>query len=532
MAVTSAATANSNLIPYEEWQSRQRDKAKERDEDEYDPESLLTPGEQEQFKIIRYCTNLYDEARKARQPFDTFDICWDLFIGNVWPNRWPTWRAKITINKIRAFITFMQAIMTDNKPRISVEPLVPGSEDAADLLRKLVDRDWDENNMQGKLSTFVLFGLIWGTGFMKITYDPFANAGRGAHLAEPVAPYRIYTNRTAKCVEDAEYLIHVEDVTLGWIRRNFPAKAETVRAMRGVRTGVNRDRDRDFLREGDWNETSRIVSAQNVNVNIVGPMTSAPNPQYMEGDGDEIEVCEYWLRDDTLEPYQRQKIVNGEAKWEPDLNDDGTYKLEVSGKKLSISEIDGAMFSVDLYTPKMKPVMEQAWRPMFPNGRLVLIAGGRVLLRDIPNPFQTDGFPFAMWKDYDVGSFWGQGEPIALKDCSVAINKIISQVYDILEKTGNPQYKLKKGAGVNYRKITNKPGLLIPMDEMDGLQPLEKPPIPKEFLELFGVIRTRDGRDMRCERFGARDDAGGQHGVRHDGSVAGVRRRADSPQGS
>ncbi|MDE2105311.1 MAG: hypothetical protein KGL39_49250 [Patescibacteria group bacterium] len=488
MPLQSALGIQSGLRPMEEYLSERRDAARTID-DSPDTEGVLTPEEQERFKILRYCANLLDEARKAREPFETFDVAWDLFVGNVWPTRWPTWRAKITINKIRAFITFMQAVMTDNKPRLSVEPLIPGSEDAADLLRKLVDRDWDENTMQQKVATFVLYGLIWGTGFMKVWYDPYADGGRGKHMATPVVPYRIFTNRTATCIEDAEYIIQVEDMTMGWVRRNFPDKAKLVYEMRGVRsTGAQRDRDRDYIREGDANETQRIISAQNVDGNITGPQYSSPNPQYNDGDGDTVEIAEYWLRDETLEAYQRQKVVNGQPQYEPAIGADGLYQMQTVAQRVATSEIDGQPFMAPVMRPAMKPVMETAWRLKYPNGRLVIIAAGRILLRDIPNPFQTDGFPYAMWKDYDVGSFWGQGEPIALKDCEIAKNRIISQLYDILEKTGNPSFKLKKGAGVNAQTIKNKPGAIIPMDEMDALQPLDKPQIPPQFVELYNMI--------------------------------------------
>ena len=115
------------------------------------------------------------------------------------------------------------------------------------------------------------------------------------------------------------------------------------------------------------------------------------------------------------------------------------------------------------------------------------------MLRDIPNPYQTDGFPYAMWKDYDVGSIWGQGECLAQKDLQIASNRIVSQLYDILEKTGNPSYKLKKGAGVNAQSIKNRPGSIIPMDEMDALQALDKPQIPGEFFSLFGILQKAMG---------------------------------------
>lgn len=488
MAVVSPG---NGLTPKADWDSRQRDKARARPTDE---QFDLTPEEQEKYKILRYCAKLFEEARKAREPHDTFAICWQMWNGDMWSNHRPLWRASITINKVRAFITFMTAVMTDNKPRISVEPLVPGSEDAADLLRKLVDRDWDENNMQDELTLFVFYGLVWGNGFMKVTYDPYANGGRGKHCVAVIPPYEIFANRNATCIEDAEYIIHCQHQTMGWVRRNFPDKAKLVWRLRGVKTFDKNDtlRDKDFVKEGQQGEVGRIISAQNINGNIIAPSWSTPEP-YGEDDQDRIEIAEYWLRDDTLESYERAVVINGTTKMEPVVGKDGMTEFTIVGTKQVVSEIDGLPTSIPIRQPKMKPVMETAWRLKFPNGRLVTTAGGRILLRDIPNPYQTDGFPFAMWKDYNTGGFHAQGEPLALKSCALAINRLASNVLEILEKTGNPSFLMKKGAGVNAQQIKNKPGMLIPVEDMEAIKPLEKPPIPHEFFTLYELLANSMG---------------------------------------
>lgn len=478
---------SDGLVPLQEWQHRKRTEARQRQADE---SNLFSDDEQQQFDILNYCSKLYDQGRKARQPYETFDMAWDLYMGNVWPNRWPSWRPKVTINKIRAFITFMQSVMTDQKPRWAVEPLLPGSEGAADLLRKLCDRDWDENDLQRKISIFNLYGLIWGTGIMKVFYDPYADNGRGKHCTAPIVPYRIYVNRTATCIEDAEFIVHIDEKTMGWVRRNFPDRAAAVYTLRGVTSTDSKDPlRRDYIREGDSQETQRIVTAQNVDGNITGPMMSHVNSQYHDRDHEEVEIGEYWYRDDTIEPFERPKVENGQPVTEPIIGADGRYELQTAGFKTEISTIDGQPFVRPIKVAREKPVMETAWRWKFPNGRLTLTAAGRVLLRDIPNPFQIDGFPFAMWKDYDVDAFWGHGETIALKDCQISLNKVASQVYNILEKTGNPSFKVQKGAGVNLQSIKDKPGLIIPMDDIKALEPLEKPPMPREFLELYNILR-------------------------------------------
>ena len=205
---------------------------------------------------------------------------------------------------------------------------------------------------------------------MKITYDPYARtAGRGKHVATPIAPYRVFANRTATCVEDTEYLIHVEDMTMGWIRRNFPDKAKACWRLRGIHTGDHTSsRDRDYIREGDGQPVQRIVSAQNVNGHITAPQYARGNSQHLEQDNDDtVEVGEYWLRDDSLESYERQKIVNGVKQTQPMVGPDGLYALfEQIGTRPAVSEIDGAPFLMPIMQPKQEPVMETCWRCQVP----------------------------------------------------------------------------------------------------------------------------------------------------------------------
>jgi hypothetical protein len=472
-------------------QAREAAKARERSA-EVDDERPLTAEEQERYAIVRRCRKVFESARKTRKPHETFDLAWSLFTGDVWSPRRPPWRAAITINKIYSFIMFMVAIMTDNKPRISVEPLVPGSEDAADLLRKLSDRDWDDNDMQTEITVWALYGLIFGYAFLKVWYDPYANGGRGEHKVDVVPPYKVYTNGTAKDTTfkgGCEYIIHVEQMTMGWIRRNFPNEAKFCEKLKGMRSfdGSDDILNRDLIREGDA-KIPRILSAMQVDRNTVLPQASQAHPNYMDNDHETVEIAEYWLRDDTWEEYREPIVENGRMKMVPQV-EHGVAVMEVVGEKIITSDIDGALISVPDRQPKMVPATKSAWRLKYPNGRLVVIAGGRVLLRDIPNPYQTDGFPWAMWKDTDIGSIYGQGEPLRLRSCATAINKIASQVYEILQKTGNPGWKVKKGAGVNTNAITGQPGQCVPMeDTREGLVPMDKPQIPGEFFTLFEVI--------------------------------------------
>ena len=194
----------------------------------------LSEEDFEKYKILRYCRKMFEGSRRARKPYETYDRAWALFNGE-WPDRFAgnTRRARITPNAIRAVVEFTAAIMTDQKPRFSIEPEVPGSEDAADIIRRLVDRFWDNNSMQQKIALWILYGLVYGYAFVKKTYDPYALGGRGKHNIEVVEPSKVWINETASGVEDAEHIIHIDKTTMGWIRRNFPEKSRAIYAARG-----------------------------------------------------------------------------------------------------------------------------------------------------------------------------------------------------------------------------------------------------------------------------------------------------------
>lgn len=483
MAAVAEARANTHLVHIDDWNARKKKDALLKSKREEKPE--LTDDETAELEIARFCLQMLRDGQRARQPYETFDDAWALFIGDVWPAKYPVWKARITINKIRSFLLFMQAIMTDQKPRVSVMPLVPGTEAAARLMNKLVDRSWDETGMQKKIALAVLYGLIWGTGFLKITYDPLANNEQGRHEAAAVVPYRIYTNPTATSVEDARYIIHIEDQTLGYIAEKFPDKYNIVRKFKNARVDTEMATNRDFIREGFGQQRLPLENAVRTAINNI--MQDNGRPSKNVDDNETVEVAEFWFRDETTETYERQVIKGGVPQMKDAVDEDGMPIVKIGRYEQAASPIDGLPYMRPVYVRQQEPMMELARRAMFPNGRLVIMAGP-VVMCDIANPYQIDGFPFAMWKNLDVGAFFGQGEPLNMKDPQIALNRILSQIFDILEKIGNPMLKYKKGMGLETRSLRNKPGSIIPLEELNALEPLNVAPIQQGFFDFTNTI--------------------------------------------
>ena len=489
MAVTRS---DSKLTPYDEYTSRKRDGANNVDDGllDGDPDDLadaLSEDEQAELEIAKYCLGLLSDGIEARRPWETFDEAWDTLHGELWPAKYPSWKARIGIHKIRSLILFIQAVMTDNKPRVSIEPVVPGSEDAADILNKIIERDWDETDMQAKLSLAVLYGLIWGTGFCKVWYDPTADGGKGAHKTEPIVPYRLYMNRTAKSIEDAEYVVQVEEMTMGWVRRNFPDRAPLVEEFCGARLGSRPRLERDLVLEGTDGETAELDNPIRTDIgNIIPPSVFKAKQKGLADNL--IEVAECWYRDDEMEDYERQVVKDGQPQMQDDVDEDGLPVLEVVGSHLTVSPIDGLPVTIPTYRVKQVPKMETAERQKYPNGRLTILAGP-VIVRDIPNPYQIDGFPYAEWKCVDFGPVWGQGIPLVLKDIAVGIQRTVSQGYDIVEKTANPSWKYQKGAGLNTDMMKNKVGAIYKLDDLNALQQIPGANMPSGLIELVQMLK-------------------------------------------
>ena len=476
------------------FDAQQRDKAKLRHRlPESDEVDELTQDDWEKYKILRYCRTMFEASRRTRKPYETYDRAWSLYNGE-WPDRRagnPT-RARITPNKIRAVVEFIAAIMTDQKPRFTVEPEVPGSEDAADLLRRLVDRFWDENDIQAKIALWVLYGLVYGYAFIKKTYDPYANAGRGKHHVEVIEPSKVWINETAQSIEDAEHIIHVDKVTMGWIRRNFPEKARVIYELRGGgMISHGEDGYPNTANKREQKTSPVVLSAMKTQQQIIQPQARGLPSEY-DDDTDTVELAEFWFTDPRREEYECQEVDrNGQLVFEPEMKD-GAAVMQVTGTKTITNEIDGQQISALVREPKMAPVMVKRTRLKYPNGRLVQIAAGNVLLRDIPNPYQNDGFPWAVWKDKDVGGIAGHGEPLQLQSCAVAIMRIASHVFEILEKTCNPSWVVNR-ASIDPRSVENRMGTVIPANNVSDIKLLEKGQVPAEFFKLYKLLDAAIG---------------------------------------
>lgn len=478
---------NKGLVLQSEWRAQQE---RRRTEPVEDDEDELTEEEQADLEITTYCRELLRKAVRARRPFETFDKVWDLFKGVMFPPGLPKWRGKIVLNKIRVIVLFLQAAMTDNKPRINIQPAMPGTEGAANLIGKLVDREWDRTGAQAAHSMAAFYGLVFGSGFVKWGRDPTLNGGRGGFFCEPVVPYRLFFNPGCRNVRTAEYIIQHERLPLGWIARHFKKDYKKVKKFAGGTSDMEGQANtRDLVQEGSPDVAGRYAVHTAMNMNGNTTRVAREGSTLDPNDRDLIDVYEFWLRDDATEEYDTQVIEDGHGKVEAIPDPDGGYMMErAGGSKIVTNPVTGQPMVMPALRPKMRKVMKKAERPRYPNGRTVLMAGP-VKLRDIPNPYECDGFPYADWRDVDFGSVWGEGEPLALKDANIGMNRTATMTYDNLNLGGQLSWLVSKTSGISPEQIKNRPAAIFPVEDVNNaMKAVERPSVSGEFLNLYNLL--------------------------------------------
>lgn len=166
-------------------------------------------------------------------------------------------------------------------------------------------------------------------------------------------------------------------------------------------------------------------------------------------------------------------------------------------------------------------IREIYFRPdrKYPNGRKITLAGGAVV-EDMESPFPDGEFPYVDFLAYrNPGSYWGQSIVNLGRNAQTSFNRARSHFMELMNKTGNPQWMVAKGAGVTRTALTDEPGSVIyynpigitPVTQLPGTQP------PPGWNQLMNM----DLQDMR-DQLGIMDVLRGENpaGVRAGRSIA------------
>ncbi|RAV22211.1 hypothetical protein [Paenibacillus contaminans] len=98
--------------------------------------------------------------------------------------------------------------------------------------------------------------------------------------------------------------------------------------------------------------------------------------------------------------------------------------------------------------------------------------------------FPDSRYPYFLTPDmYREGTVWAKGTAELLVNTQDLIDDLDDQIRINARLTGNPQREVHVNSGVDPDKLTNEPGLAIPVNESGGLKFLEPPTMPQYIMD-------------------------------------------------
>lgn len=330
-------------------------------------------------EVVHWCDSVYAEAEDdltSTHDFKLVTKCIDYIEGRQWSAKSRFGRSRPVKNRIfRQFIETV-GLLTDLQPdfQVKIRDRLDGFSELESLLNMMIV-DWAEmSDFEMELSQVVMYGLIH-TGFAKIVWNSDLFGGLGDVEFQPISPVNLMVVGTAAKLQDAECVIARRVVNMAWVKRKFGNIADGVKpdSQYSELPGMTMRPSR--ISKGSWGRLPGPLKS------LLGTKTEGTQSKYPQ-----VMLKDFWFKDDEVLAGSKSVMVG-----RPGTN--WCYMVE----------------------PGM---------PLYPRGRVVTIAGGKVL-EDTCNPYWDAKFPFVAYRPYRVPwKFHG----LSMMEPQVALQNIINRI--------------------------------------------------------------------------------------------------------
>ncbi len=352
---------------------------------------------------------MWTEARRAK---DTIEKDWagarEIIRGEQLAENRPAHKPPAVLNLMRPIIERKTAMLTDTKPRFTVQPTRTGDRyaNASKILDDVLNAWWDDSCIDQQLARALLYAQAYGTLIVQTHWS----TGRADIVLDVVDPRNFYVDPyvlSADQLADAEYVILEETPPLEQIKMRFPGEGALVRPW------VPSHKD---TQEGAAARIyQRVANAFRQRTSEATAIKRAL-------------VRHYWVKDYSYE--------------------DVEIKEEATGRVTKVR------------------------RRLYPGGRYIVWAHGDdeggVVLHDKPNPYADAVHPFDMMEWYmDLDGPWGDSEVQAHRYPQQLLNKLVEVLVEnamlmnnaiwICDQNAFPADDSPKGWG----QLTNAPGAIV-----------------------------------------------------------------------
>jgi len=379
-------------------------------------------------RLAKYIESLYIAGKRAKQPVEEkvkrFEKLWS---GEHWSSKAARvsskkWTQAVS-NFIFSIIETQVTWLTENRPNMIVAPMSANDGPNAKAIERIIrDYLWHKLNIRVKLKRVIRSGLVRGKGFLKVTWDMMTNPQYGGEVAVDYIPWN-------------EIILDPQCSTVDDARYIIHARVLPLSEI------VRRWPHKGWMVKPDP-RYSDLTDEEFYNADTDQAIISPAMGGFHQDERARALVIECWIKDDTIELRKEFDEDTGE-------------------------EVERVV-------------------PLYPNGRLVIVANG-VVLTDVPNPYMDGKFPFVDFSCYETDdSPWDMGEVEQLEPIQRVLNILESRFIDNARLMTNTVWVKSADAGISADKITNEEGAVYTIQNPRArFERLPPSPLPQHYFELY-----------------------------------------------
>jgi hypothetical protein len=436
---------------------------------------------------------------------------WGLYNGDGhWNKNRPKWKVRATINYCFWVPTQWAATLADNKPRATFSAYDRKDQRDADIMSAAWLDVYERRGWQEVIRNAILISRVEKKCFLRLTYDPWINAGDGDMVLKAVPGSQVYVNAGATTIDEAEVLMYEYEESTGAVLQKYPHLQSRIKRWQVRQMADDNDGDNLALPSQSWVQPLSGITKH------MPPYNANPsNPEQMSGSRG-IPVKEFWTRPKgpkaTYEVNSLVFNVGNEPAHEPKtiVYEDGfeepmqivvtegnvVYELPYSqAELLAFGEKHGGIKVLARYDA-VKVFKKKKKVNLYPGGRRMVIVGDFVA-DDGMNPFSHNDFPFIAISSYpDPKRFWGLSDIDLIWELNEYVNRLYSLFLDAAILTSNPIWRIPLSSEISDEDITNAPGAVMREDQTSlKLGKREQgPDMPGYLMETlkFGIERIKE----------------------------------------
>ncbi len=136
---------------------------------------------------------------------------------------------KVVVNLVKDKVDRQHGFATDARPTLSV---IPTSSDPAKITHaKVIDRWlkylWNKLRLEEKLNRFIRQALIYPNSYLKVYWDPEADAGTGEIVVDNLSFFQGYFAPSATSLDDTPYFLCAVPRTVSYIQNRYGVAVES-----------------------------------------------------------------------------------------------------------------------------------------------------------------------------------------------------------------------------------------------------------------------------------------------------------------